>query len=310
MTDAVGLGKDLPRFFSTWDEVLPGAGGHRPSRRGGSFRSAGGPEGPWGPGSLGWQVQGAQEVTKDPRGTSLLSRSAAPSKRAPGPGSGSTSETRAWNQLQPPGQTLCLRKGNRTSTQMSSSRHRPPPVVYYRLRSLCRPPSSRGGTLRTSMLTGLGPQRASFVSCWLLWSPRHTAPASPRRVPGSSLTSPAVAACRPLRDVASVAPAGTCWLRGTRSRQRPVVCLDSGEQGCVPQRQPLDQQPPSGGPGRVGANPSVWRGSSLGALAEHRAPIPLPRQRVRAPDPGPRGTSLVSLGFCGFTVASGARGSY
>lgn len=184
MTDAVGLGKDLPRFFSTWDEVLPGAGGHRPSRRGGSFRSAGGPEGPWGPGSLGWQVQGAQEVTKDPRGTSLLSRSAAPSKRAPGPGSGSTSETRAWNQLQPPGQTLCLRKGNRTSTQMSSSRHRPPPVVYYRLRSLCRPPSSRGGTLRTSMLTGLGPQRASFVSCWLLWSPlpahgEFRAPASP-----------------------------------------------------------------------------------------------------------------------------------
>lgn len=126
------------------------------------------------------------------------------------------------------------------------------------------------------MLTGLGPQRASFVSCWLLWSPCHTAPASPRRVPGSSLTSPAAAACCPLWDVASVAPAGTCWLRGTRSRQRPVVCLDSGEQGCVPQRQPLDQQPPSGGPGRVGGQPqSAARLLSWGS------------GRAQSPDPSP-----------------------
>lgn len=230
---------------------------------------------------------GTQGVTDDPRGTSLLSRGAGPSKRAPGPRSGSTSEAGGQNQLLPPGQGRRPRKGNGIGMQMSSSQrprpssqrpcsssHRPcfssqclrpsstpcpspqrlcspSPATHSARSALPRPPP--GGMTGTNTLMGQGLSGPCLVSSWLLCSPLVFAPctevpASPQPARGSSHISPLQPQPGVPSDVAPVTPAGTCWLRGTRSLEQPVVCLDfsSVELSCVTQWRRLNQQRPGG----------------------------------------------------------------
>lgn len=132
----------------------------------------------------------------------------------------------------------------------------PTPVLprsCYSLCPLCPPPASPWWGDRNQHANGSEPQWPSFGLVLAAvappgFHPLHRMPASPQPARGSSHIFPLQPQPGVPSDVALVAPAGTCWLRGTRSLEQPVVCLDfsSVELGCVTQWRHLNQQRPGG----------------------------------------------------------------